>query len=94
MKFSDLRSVMLPEGRVIIRIYSEGDKIIDSGAVVLMNLGDALNDAEVKLVYVAECIQHLDVKVSDEQFTGTNWSEFFGKEVYQEQTPEFSPDGF
>lgn len=89
MKFSELREVMLPEGRVIIRLYSSGDKVIDSGAVVLMNIGDTLKDSEVKLVYVAECIQHVDLKISDELFNNTNWNEFFGKEVFASHTPEF-----
>lgn len=94
MNFSQLRSVMLPEGRLILRLYSSGDKVIDSGAVVLMNIGDALKDAEVKLVYVSECIQHVDLKISDELFNNTNWDEFFGKNVYQSETPQFNPDNF
>ena len=90
MKFSDLRTVMLPESRLILRLYSSGNKVIDSGAVVLMNIGDTLKDSEVKLVYVAECIQHVDLKISDELFSNTNWDEFFGKEVYASHTPEFN----
>lgn len=94
MKFSDLRTVMLPEDRLIIRLYSTGDKVIDSGAVVLFNLGDELANAEVKLVYVSECIQHVDLFISEEQFNKTNWNQFFGKDVYQSQTPQFNPDSF
>lgn len=94
MKFSQLRDVMLPEDRLIIRLYSSGSKVIDSGAVVLMNLGDDLKDADVKLVYVAECIQHVDLLIPDELFNGTNWNQFFGKEVYQSETPQFNPDSF
>lgn len=94
MKFSDLRTVMLPEGRLIIRLYSSGDRVIDSGAVVLFNLNDQLNDAEVKLVYVSECIQHVDLLIPDKQFEETNWNEFFGKNVFQSETPQFNPDNF
>ncbi len=90
MTFQDLRKVMLPEGRVILRLYSSGNRVIDSGAVVLMNLGDELADSEVKLVYVAECIQHVDLKISDKLFESTNWDQFFGKEVFASHTPEFN----
>ncbi len=94
MKFSDLRTVMLPEGRVILRLYSDGNKVIDSGAVVTMNIGDQLNDAQVELVYVAECIQHVDLKVPDKMFNSTNWDEFFGKNVYASHTPDFNDNQF
>ncbi len=93
MKFSELRPLLLKEERIIFRIYSEGNKIIDSGAVVLMNLGNQIDSADVELVYVAACIQHIDLKVTNEAFEQTNWDEVFGKPVYTERTPQF-PDSF
>lgn len=94
MKFSELRPVLLPEGRLIFRLYSSGSKVIDSGAVVLLNVGDALDDAQVLLVYTADCIEHVDLKITDEQFSATDWQQFFGKEVYTGEPANFPPNSF
>ncbi len=94
MKFSELRTVMQPEDRVIFRLFSTGDKTIDSGAVVLMNLGDALNDAQVLLVYTQNCIQHVDLKIPAQQMTGTDWQQVFGKQVFENQSPNFAPTNY
>lgn len=84
MKYSELKTVLQPEDRVIFRIFSDSSTVIDSGAVVLFNVS-GLDAADVITVYVEACIQHIDLRLPLDAFNAANWEQIFGKSVFEER---------